>query len=246
MGIPVGSLIAIFETMYKERWKYTWGSAVKGNVDCSGAFVYAYKQFGQSISHGSNTIGRKHITGNLLPVSMAKPGYAAFKLRNDGKEPDKYKGDGIGNLYHIGLVGNDGYVLNAKGTSYGFSKDKLSLWAFVAPLKAVDYEEGGIDMSEVLFKAKVTTASGSLNMRKAAAKTAAVVGRLPQGTVVEVTQEVDGWLAVRSGTMEGWCDASFLTKVDADASTSTTASVVITDSAGNSFRPVGKFTVEVT
>ena len=37
--IPVSDFIAIFEQMKKEKWKYEWGAARKGCVDCSGAFT---------------------------------------------------------------------------------------------------------------------------------------------------------------------------------------------------------------
>lgn len=75
--IPASSLIDLFERMYVERWSYVLGSAKTGEVDCSGAFVWAYKQFDLSIAHGSNAIARSYVEG-LLPVSEARPGMAAF------------------------------------------------------------------------------------------------------------------------------------------------------------------------
>ena len=58
--VKAQELIGVFQTMWKERWKYTWSAAEKGNVDCSGAFVYAFKQFGISYPHGSNAIARQY------------------------------------------------------------------------------------------------------------------------------------------------------------------------------------------
>ena len=43
-------------------WRYEWGAAKQGCVDCSGAFVYALKKYGLSIYHGSNTIWREYLT----------------------------------------------------------------------------------------------------------------------------------------------------------------------------------------
>ena len=84
-------------------WKYEWGSAIQGCVDCSGAFVYAMKKFDLSIYHGSNTIWRKHLTEKAKIGEMALiPGMAVFKWRNDGKEPEQYRNDGEGNFFHIG------------------------------------------------------------------------------------------------------------------------------------------------
>ena len=42
--VKAQELIRVFQTMWKERWKYTWSAAEKGNVDCSGAFVYTPKR----------------------------------------------------------------------------------------------------------------------------------------------------------------------------------------------------------
>ena len=130
--IPVKSLIELFQTMYREHWRYEWGQHREGCVDCSGAFVYAFEQFGRSLPNGSNAIARGYIVGKMLPVSQAKPGMAAFKAKDPGEEgyalPEKYrKGPDLRDYYHIGLVDEDPrYVLNAKGTNYGFCKDKLT------------------------------------------------------------------------------------------------------------------------
>ena len=88
MKIKASDLIAMFEKMEREHWAYEWGAAREGCVDCSGAFVYAFKALGgPAIAHGSNTIARKHC-GALVPASEAKPGYAMFRWREDG-EPER-------------------------------------------------------------------------------------------------------------------------------------------------------------
>ena len=154
------SLITLFQRMYDEHWQYELGRAEKGVVDCSGAFVWAYKQFGEDIYHGSNRIARKYV-GSMVPAKEGKPGYAAFKWRKEG-EPDEYKADGLGDYYHIGLI--DEYALNvynAKSKSDGFSLDSLDQWDFAAPLLAVDY--GDKHMGNGI----VTTLRTPLNVRDA-------------------------------------------------------------------------------
>ena len=161
--IPVKDLIAIFQQMYREHWSYVWGAAEKGCVDCSGAFVYAYRQFGQSIAHGSNTIARKYVV-QLLPISEARPGMAAFKLKKPGESgydlPAKFKKGGasyngdLNDYYHIGLVDDDPkYVLNAQGTKAGFTRNKISAWGCVGYLKAVAYEQEGKTMQTMIVSA---------------------------------------------------------------------------------------------
>lgn len=210
VGIKASSLLEIFEQMYKEHWSYVWGSARKGCVDCSGAFVYAYKQFGKSIYHGSNRIARKYV-GTLQSIDKARPCWAAFKWKKDGA-PSDYT-DGKGNFYHIGLVDATGKnVLNAKGTNSGFCLDEIDTWDYVAPLNAVDYSEiivGNIITTTVLYKATVTTQGGSLNFRKTANGTK--IGTIPNGTIVDVLNDDNSsWWQVQYNNKVGYVSTEYL------------------------------------
>lgn len=215
--IPVLELIAIFVQMFKEHWSYIWGAARKGCVDCSGAFVWAYKQFGRVIAHGSNTIARSYIKG-LLPISEAKPGMAAFKIRKPGDRyydlPAKFKKGGsayngdLNDYYHIGLVDDTGkYVLNAQSEKAGFTRTKLSLWGAVGYLSAVDYN-GGEDMQKMY----VTATSGkTVHMRKSPSKSTTIIKDLPLGTEVLAGEDINGWREIIHGDEGGYMMSQFLT-----------------------------------
>ena len=154
--IPVANILADFQRMEREHWKYSSDTAL-GQVDCSGAFVWSYKQHGLSIYHGSNRIARRYVL-DLVPYANAKaqglivPGIAAFKTRRPGDPkyalPSSYRKGGAyynGDLldyYHIGLVDEDtGYVLNAQGTATGFVRSPITQnWSHVALLKDVAYD----------------------------------------------------------------------------------------------------------
>ena len=214
--MKAGELIALFERMLAERWAYEWGAAREGCVDCSGAFVYAFKKYGQSIAHGSNTIARAHVMGGMRPAGEAKPGWAVFKRRFDAQEPDKYKQDGLGNLYHIGLLAADGKrVLNAKGERYGFCAEALSGWSLAAPLSGVAYEED--EEMNALYQAVVTTEKDPLRVREAPV-TGEVLGHVPKGERVDVLAEGDmlgasGWSRVRYGELVGYASGAYLWRV---------------------------------
>ena len=75
--IAVSDILGDFQRMLDEHWKYTAGASETGNVDCSGAFVWAHRQHGQRIYHGSNRIARTEIV-ELVPISAAKPGMAVL------------------------------------------------------------------------------------------------------------------------------------------------------------------------
>ena len=167
--IAVAALIALFQQALDEKWGYIWGASgqvwtqAKQNAatremtikhgskwigrrvaDCSGLFVWAYKQLGAFIYHGSNTIWNKYCSsqgklsgGKRADGKPIKPGTAVFLYRASDS-----------NRHHIGLyIGND-TVIEAKGTQYGVVTSKLSHWDEWGELKDVNYsgvtwDEGG-------------------------------------------------------------------------------------------------------
>lgn len=231
--IQANNLIAQFDRMYTQHWKYTAGAAAEGDVDCSGAFVYAYRQFHQGIAHGSNAIARQYVKG-LLPISAAQPGMAAFKLRKPGDPkyalPAKYKPGGsayngdLNDYYHIGLVDSTGkYVLNAQGTNAGFTRTKLSTWAVVGYLKAVDYGQSGTAPSKpseemMTMQMIVTSTNGEPVRVRAHPSTAAeTIARLKVGTKVDAGDDTNGWRPIAFGDDNGYMMSKFLKPADESA-----------------------------
>ena len=271
--IKVNELIALFQKALSEKWGYIWGAAgetwtqAKQNAatreqtvkygqkwvgrrvsDCSGLFYWAFKQLGGYMYHGSNTMFKSY--------SVASGTLSGGK-RSDGQElkpgTAMYKYNASDGYHHVGLYVGGNQVIEAKGTAYGVVSSKPSDgWTHWGELKGVDYinTEGGTStMATVLYTATVTTASGSLNVRKSASKSAAFLGRLNKGTTVDVIEEGSGWLRVQHDALNGWCDASFLTKAvtaeDQEDENDKVYSAIITDSEGNTFKPVGAFTVRM-
>lgn len=202
------SLITLFQRMYDEHWQYELGKAEKGVVDCSGAFVWAYKQFGENIYHGSNRIARKYV-GPMVPAKEGKPGYAVFKWRVEG-EPDVYKDDGLGDYYHIGLIDETGAgVYNAKSRAAGFCQDPIDQWDYAAPLLAVDYGDNQA------CNAIVTTLSTPLNVRDAPSMAGNVLYKIPKGAVVSVTGvAIDGFYPIYYEGKTGYCASQYITLFD--------------------------------
>lgn len=155
--ITASELVSLFRVMWAGDWEYVWGGASKGKVDCSGAIVYAYKQYGQKIYHGSNRMARVHVE-RLIPIDEALrdglvvPGMAAFRSHEPGsskhsisaqyKEGGSYYNGDLRDYYHVGIVDTDTeWVLNAAGTSNDFERHPLrENWSHVAKLLEVDYD----------------------------------------------------------------------------------------------------------
>lgn len=252
-------LIAIFERMRDEKWTYKLGAAKEGLVDCSGAFVYAYKVLGgPSIAHGSNSIARLHVI-DLLPASSAKPGMVAFKVRDwtEDEKDNRWYGTYPGDLYHVGLINGTGTgVLNAKGTKYGFVESKLdSSWAYAAYLKDVDYSEnGGDSMVSQYGNAVVNTVSTGLRIREGASTSSAVLGTIPKGSRINVIRDTGiGWYYVEAAypNLKGYVSSEYvLLDEDTDEpvddnipENSIKMEVLIEDSEGRTFYPIGDFKV---
>lgn len=214
--IKASALINLFQRMLDEHWAYELGAAREGCVDCSGAFVWAYKQLGATIEHGSNSIARLRV-GEYVPIEEAKPGYAVFKLRpwREDDNGNRWFDQQPGDCYHIGLMGRDGRVLNAQSTKTGFVASPASQnWAFAAPLKAVSYsddEEGG----ETMFgnaTVKTQTAGSYVNLREGASTRAAVIGKVYDGERVNVLREAGtGWIYAKTQAgAEGYMSADYI------------------------------------
>lgn len=214
--IKANALIKLFRRMLDEHWAYELGAAREGCVDCSGAFVWAYKQLGATIEHGSNSIAHLRV-GEYVPVSEAKPGYAVFKLR-EWREDDsgnRWFDQQPGDCYHIGLMGQDGRVLNAQSTKTGFVASTASQnWAFAAPLKAVSYSDNA-EGGEIMYgnaTVKTQKAGSYVNLREGASTRAAVIGKIYDGERVNVLREAGtGWIYGKTQAgVEGYMSADYI------------------------------------
>jgi hypothetical protein len=159
--IKASDLVSAFRIPLAEKWGYIWGK--RGQVwtqanqnaatremtvkygqkwvgrkvaDCSGMFVWAYKRFGASIYHGSDTIWRKYtsMTGRVEGTLSIRPGTAVF-MENDG------------NRTHIGLYVGNGKCIEAQGTRTGVVESDISRWDEWGQLTDVAYE--GVAADEI-------------------------------------------------------------------------------------------------
>lgn len=223
--IPVSSLIADFRLMYTEHWAYRYGAAQRGEVDCSGAFVWAYAQHGASIYHGSNRMARVEVVA-LTPINVANivPGMAAFKHRKPGEAgydlPSGYLPGGeydngdLNDYYHVGLVDTDtSRVLNARNKADGFVSSPITQgWSHVALLKQVDYD-GAPEEVPSYGTATVYAANGApVKLRKTASTKLPYLDQVPVGATVELRgPSADGWTPIRYNGQDGYMMSEFLT-----------------------------------
>lgn len=153
--IKASELIVLFQQALDEGWGYIWGTrgqtwtqaqqnkatrdmtkrygqkwVGKRVADCSGLFVWAFKQLGGGIYHGSNTMWKKYCTrqGTLTGEMDIRPGTAVFTVGSDGVRG------------HVGLYIGGGVCIEAKGTAYGVVTSQLSRWDEWGELAGVEYD----------------------------------------------------------------------------------------------------------
>ena len=203
-------------------WPYVSpGSNNASGIDCSGLFVYLFKQQGASIYHGSNTIWREYTTGDrgrLTDKGQLLPGMAVFKNRawTDADSGNRwYKKDQWGNMYHIGLVRSVNPLIIEHATSAGkkcvVEQTNLNGWTYYAALKNVDYTGEGGKPAQMNTMIVTCTPGETVRLRKTASTAAETIAKIPNGTEVQAGDESNGWREVEYNVKHGWMMSKYLT-----------------------------------
>lgn len=161
----------------------------------------------------------------IIPV-----GAFLFILNTDGREPDKYKPDGVGNASHIGIYTASGAGAinssrsrggvcesNFKGKSIRGGWNRVGLWRVISYGANVDRILNGGESMEVTYQAKVV--GGGLNLRESASSNADRICQIPDGTVVTVTEENGQWGKTSYNGKTGWVMLKYLEKTESDPDT---------------------------
>lgn len=212
-------------------------------MDCQAFVERCLKDAGWTIDlAGSNAWYRLcHQEGEVLtPAECVKkygttpPGAFLFIHANDGGEPEKYKGDGLGNASHIGIVTGTGEgaihssasrgcvceskyrnkAINGGWNKVGLLPEKI-IYAGVAPSPdpspdpAPDPKPTPVDP---VYR-YVTAENGStVKMRALPSTGCGLYWDVPIGERVECTGETkDNWAHIKWGNLSGWMMERFLT-----------------------------------
>lgn len=216
--------------IYERRPTYrTGGTGKDGTCDCVGAIMGAMYALGHKKYplHSSNYFARYEAIG-LRPVRSQSDCYVGmmiFKTCSDNGELNaRYKDGGAyytGDLmdyYHVGVVTSVSPFQILHCTSNddvsGFVIDtKLGKWNVGGAIADVDYE-GGAEMTE-LYKVKVVTSGGILNIRQSANIKAKDIGDIPNGEEVSVLDDsIDEWLKIVYDGVIGYVKKEFTQRID--------------------------------
>ena len=205
--------------------------------------------------------------GQILYRSRKDGGQLNARYQAGGRY---YNGDKL-DYYHAGVVTRVNPLEIIECTESGYisgiviSSDAKK-WQYAGELKGVlyeDYEQEERTETAVSYKAIVTTQKDPLRVREWP-ETGTILGKVPKGRTVDVLAEAgDGWPKIRYNELIGYVSEQYLTPIGAAQTepeetpeetdevqippediAEVTIRTIITDSAGNTFEPVGQFVVQ--
>lgn len=178
-------------------------------------------------------------------IAGARAGMLAFKRSGE-------------NVHHVGLVTGDGTVIHSSSASGKVVETALDgSWNGLAMHRYIETAEEETQMSNTmdgyadqvtLYRARVSTQRDPLTLRNA--PEGDKIGKLPIGAIVDVLVDAGGdWLFVRLGNMSGYAARRYLARTEEEPEEEEVdgaeIQIVITDEAGNVFRPVGAYKTEI-
>lgn len=172
-------------------------------TDCSGIFVWAFRELGGQMYHGSNTMFKEWCTHK---------GTLNKGVRNDSKPllpgTAVFTGD-ESNRGHVGLFVGDNTVIEAAGTLQGVTTSKATdkKWTYWGELKGVSYSADA-DPQPKPGQAIVTGTRVAL--REGPSKSAKVLTRVDTGEAVNLAELPEGWLYVNYRGKNGFMMTEFL------------------------------------
>jgi len=199
---------------------------------------------------GTNTLWRSYdsspkyrdLTWRQMGIAGAEAGMIAFKATGN-------------DWHHAGIVTGEGTVVHSSSTQGGRGVVETPLlgsegWTHLAVHKHIEPEEGAAEGQETAveaYKAKVTLNSGVLNVRNEPGEGGDIIGRLNDGATVEVQTEYDnGWKFVTYGDSgSGYVSGRYIERVEETEEPVGRVQLVLTDSEGNTWMPVGEYTAEL-
>lgn len=167
---------------------------------------------------------------DVTPVYKASEDFGATSFYNKAKKKGKttghtpkagellFKGTDI-TKSHVGVYVGNGYVVEAKGHSYGTIKSKYgSSWKYWAECHLIDYTENDKSPATVtnITNPDVTeytvTAKSGLRVRMSDSTSSGILAVMPYGTEFKVTSTNNNWAYGSYGKIKGYACITYLKK----------------------------------
>ena len=180
-----------------------YGSKWIGHMvaDCSGLFVWAFKQMGGDIYHGSDTIWNKYCSNKGELIKGVRddgmdllPGTAVFTHSSPKRG-------------HIGLHVGDGIVIEAAGAKSGVITSRVTdkKWVEWGELKDIDYGE-----PQPVPEGYAIVIGKNLALRQGPSTSCKVIARAPTGSKVLIADPPEEWEYVIYNGLHGYMMKQYL------------------------------------
>ena len=180
----------------------------KAVYDCASLVRYAMKQIGISMVSGATSQWKKTKWARKGTIDQLPKDQVACLYRWTGSV-----------MQHTGIYLGNGYVIDARGSSAGVIKSKLSSypWTHFGQPRGLIKKEQTNEVISVNYQAKVVADSGStVRMRSAPSKEAGVSATIALGTIVDVVEEAEGWCGIIYNGQKGYMMSQFLEKTKSE------------------------------
>lgn len=197
-------------TQYPNYVSYSKNSKAIGHRvwDCASLVRYAMKQVGISMVSGATSQWKKTKWARKGTIDQLPKDQVACLYRWTGSV-----------MQHTGIYLGNGYVIDARGSSAGVIKSKLSSypWTHFGQPQGLIKKEQTNEVISVNYQAKVIADSGStVRMRSAPSKEASVSATIALGTIVDVVEEAEGWCGIVYNGQKGYMMSQFLEKTKSE------------------------------
>lgn len=209
------------------RAGYTYLGRLYSEMDCQAFVERCLRDCGITINlAGSNTWYRR-MTWTGTPEECKKkfghipPGAFLFILDHDGKEPEKYRHDGIGNASHIGIYTaqgkgaihsseTKGCVVESRfvGKSINGGWNRVGLWKYVMYDVDIYKDKEDTAVEDVTISGGNT--SIPINMREAKSTSSELVAQIPQGSRAEMVEDLGTWVKITWDGITGYVKSGFV------------------------------------
>lgn len=223
----------------------TGGDGSDGTCDCIGLVMGAMGK--KYPMHSTNYFARFELA-ELRPLrdgSDLYPGELVFKARNENnpqydlharyKKGGRYFASTLLDYYHVGVVTGIWPLeithCTSTGDINGIARDtSIDGWTHAGEVSGLDYEEETEDKTIMSVQMKVYAENGKpVNLRQRPSTASPKTGEISVGSVVNVTEQADGWATIRLDGTNHYMMSKFLSPVDtADAEPQETTGRTVT------------------
>jgi hypothetical protein len=212
---------------------YVFGGDTRKGADCRGLVLGCVRETGGKTEYaGSNAMYRASgKTGKAWPITEPAnlvPGALLYEVRQDGKEGEQYKTDGLGNAAHVmiyvGVSDNVWSVDASESRGNIGTRSKANSMAFITHygyLPEIDYapvvtpsvsclDPGGLTTPPE-SPYEVTITASSLNCRRTPSTSGFKLGSFPNGATIGIEETQSGGGKIWGRTKIRGSDGSMLT-----------------------------------